>query len=236
MASPSVLLLVHLSVSSLLSCLSCCCCCSSHTPSYRQSRDLTDQLQHLSSSSQQRSSQLQQLLEKLPQQLDRHLATAKQLHLLAFPPGQSCAPLVPAPAHHHGQIGSSAGGWDNASSAGAASAAPSIRSLRSASSSAASSGGHHNHPLPLLRVPEVAEAQQQLEACCQGLGRDMHRLVMKQNEYAVVMNQQRGELEVERSVMRLFFTQPQELAAHVERLKGEVEALELARELAVGQQ
>jgi hypothetical protein len=35
--------------------------------------------------------------------------------------------------------------------------------------------------------------------------------------------------------MRLFFTQLQELAAHVERLKGEVEALELARELADGQ-
>jgi hypothetical protein len=108
--------------------------------------------------------------------------------------------------------------------------------MRSASSSAASSGSAHHHPLPLLRVPEVAEAQQQLEACCQGLGRDMHRLVMKQNEYAVVMNQQRGELELERSVMRLFFTKPQELAEHVERLKGEVEALELARELAAQQE
>jgi hypothetical protein len=199
------------------------------------SKDLTDKLQLLASSTQQSSSQLQQLLEQLPQQLDSHLATAKQLHLLAFPPGQTCAPLVPAPAHQHGQIGSSAGGWDGASSAGATSVAPSIRSLRSASSSAASSGGHHNHPLPLLRVPEVAEAQQQLEACCQGLGRDMHRLVMKQNEYAVVMNQQRSELQKERSVMRLFFTQPQELATLVEQLKGEVEALELARELADGQ-
>jgi hypothetical protein len=200
-------------------------------PSYH----LTEQLQRLASSAQQSSSQLQQLLEEMPQQLDRHLATAKQLHLLAFPPGQSCAPLVPAPAHQHGQIGSSAGGWDGASSAGATSVAPSIRSLRSASSSAASSGGHHNHPLPLLRVPEVAEAQQQLEACCAGLGRDMQRLILKQNEYAAVMNQNRGELEVERLVMRLFFTQPQELAAHVERLKGEVQALELARELADGQ-
>lgn len=202
------------------------------------SKHLTDQLQHLSSSTQQRSSQLQQLLQELPQQLDRHLATAQQLHLLAFPPGQTCAPLVPAaPGHHHGHIGSSStGGWDGASSAGTASAAPSIRSMRSASSSAASSGGGHGHPLPLLRVPEVAEAQQQLEACCQGLGRDMHRLVLKQNEYAVVMNQQRGELELERSVMRLFFTKPQELAEHVARLKGEVEALETARELAVRQE
>ncbi|WIA17837.1 hypothetical protein OEZ85_009343 [Tetradesmus obliquus] len=211
---------------------------SAHTPSYMPSKHLTDQLQHLSSSTQQRSSQLQQLLQELPQQLDRHLATAQQLHLLAFPPGQTCAPLVPAaPGHHHGHIGSSStGGWDGASSAGTASAAPSIRSMRSASSSAASSGGGHGHPLPLLRVPEVAEAQQQLEACCQGLGRDMHRLVLKQNEYAVVMNQQRGELELERSVMRLFFTKPQELAEHVARLKGEVEALETARELAVRQE
>ncbi|KAF6265073.1 hypothetical protein COO60DRAFT_1457262 [Scenedesmus sp. NREL 46B-D3] len=82
--------------------------------------------------------------------------------------------------------------------------------------------------MPACCICLVAEAQQQLEGCCQALGRDMHRLVMRQNEYAVMLNQQRGELELERSVMRLFFTQPAELAAHVARLKGEVEALELA--------
>lgn len=216
-------------------CIPLFACCSAHTPSYVPVKHLTDALQQLASSMQQGSCQVHQLLTDLPLQLDSHLATAKQLHLLAFPPGQSCAPLVaPWQGHHHTGGGSSSG-WDGASS----SAAPSIRSMRSTTSSGGGSSAvsaAHHHPLPLLRVPDVAEAQLALEDGVKHLGLDMHLLVEQANQNWTKLKHSRGELEVERSVMQLFYRRPEELPAIVARLQGEVDALKVAKELEDGRQ
>lgn len=147
-------------------------------------KNLTDQLRQISTSMQQSSSQLQQLMTDLPKQLDKQATTDKQLYELAYPAGQSCAPLVTKESQHAAQHGSSSN-WGTGSVVGS-SAAPSLRSrsVRSASSSAASGSALGQHPLPLLRVPEVAE--QQVGGVCAAAGQHSQTSIMHEQLYALV--------------------------------------------------
>lgn len=132
-------------------------------------KHLTDQLKTLSTNLQQSSTHITQLITDLPQQLDQHALVDQQLHELAYPGGQSSAQLVPNPGPLGGLHSSSGGGSSirGLGSAIGSSAAPSVRSVsvRSASSGATSSSVPGQHPLPLLRVPEVAEAQVNMLHC-----------------------------------------------------------------------
>eukprot|EP00879_Flechtneria_rotunda_P010204 GHRR01010668.1.p1 GENE.GHRR01010668.1~~GHRR01010668.1.p1 ORF type:complete len:477 (+),score=164.03 GHRR01010668.1:440-1870(+) len=199
------------------------------TPGYATVNQLTDKLQQLADRVQKGSSQIQQLLQDMPQQLDEHTQAARQLHLLVFPPGQVNAPIVTSNAPT-GKGGSSI--WGPASSVGT-SAPASIRSRHSGTSSATNNSlaQHSNHPMPALRVPEVAEAQETLETSCKQLEKDVYRLVMKQNEHAKVLSQRKKDQDLERNVMAMFYNQPEALVRQVAAVRAEVQALELASHL-----
>eukprot|EP00878_Enallax_costatus_P032597 GHUV01035839.1.p1 GENE.GHUV01035839.1~~GHUV01035839.1.p1 ORF type:complete len:609 (+),score=232.28 GHUV01035839.1:862-2688(+) len=136
---------------------------SAKTPGYVPVKHLTDQLRALSINLQQSTSHITQLITELPKQLDEQTSINQQLYELAYPAGQSSAPFVSNPSllgALHGSIGGGSSIRGLGSTIGS-SAAPSVRSMsvRSTSSGATSNSALGQHPLPLLRVPEVAEAQ-----------------------------------------------------------------------------
>lgn len=201
------------------------------TPSYAPTSNIVDKLQSLSASLDSSIEQLHKLLDLLPAQLDQHKATACRLHRTAFPPGQV---VVHGAGGSSSIAGSVAGPGSTAGStwgAGSQSAAASVRSMHSAGSGTTSSAaGGTQHLQPQLTLPEVAEATAALKACLEQLTADTNRAVLKQNETVKTMTRSK-EKQLERRVMGLFFTAPEELSAEVDNVKAQVQRMQLDQAL-----
>jgi hypothetical protein len=78
---------------------------------------------------------------------------------------------------------------------------------------------------PLLTEPSVAEAMAAVEGLAEELARSINGLTAQQNQVSLLLKQGGEDMALQRRVMALFFTAPEQLVEQVGRLASEVKVL-----------